>query len=168
MDKVLGVDPGLTGALAVVSKDGSSVAVWDVPVFSVQVGRKNRNELDLHKLDKILKDIRMLGVSIAYVEKVSSMPQQGVSSTFSFGRTYGSLLMGLVCNGFVLEHVTPNVWKKSMKVRKGKESSVLRASELLPSFTNLWNLKKHHNRAEAALIASYGLGLVPKRARLIK
>ena len=84
------------------------------------------------------------------------MPGQGVTSMFSFGFTYGALLQCIVSNGIVLEHIHPKAWRKVLKVRKGKDGSRMRASELMPEYAELWSLKKHHGRAEAALIAYYG------------
>ena len=48
-------------------------------------------------------------------------------------------------------------WQKAHKVPKGKDGSRLRASELMPRYAELWRLKKHDGRSDAALIALYAL-----------
>ncbi len=49
-------------------------------------------------------------------------------------------------------------WKKKLNLKggkDGKEQSRERAIETFPVFAGRFNLKKHHNRAEAALLAIY-------------
>lgn len=129
--------------------------ICDVPVFKVKRGKKVKREVDHHSLQRILAKYGR-GVTVAYVEAVSAMPGQGVTSMFSFGVTYGSLLQVVVSNDIVLEHVGPKVWRKALSVRKGKDGARMRASELMPKHAEQWSRVKDHGRAEAALIAYYG------------
>jgi hypothetical protein len=80
---------------------------------------------------------------------------------FSFGMTTGAILQGLICQNFVVNHVEPRQWRKDLQVRKGKDGSMQRASELLPQHIEHWKARKHNGRAEAALIALYGLNRQP-------
>ena len=89
------------------------------------------------------------------IEQVGAMPGQGVTSMFRFGEAYGIIKGVLGGLRLPVELVTPSVWKRELKVQKGKESSRLRALELFPEQTDLFKLKKHHGRADAALIALY-------------
>lgn len=154
MGCVLGVDPGLSGALAFIRKDGR-LLVCDVPTFEVVRGKKVKREVDQHGLQEILSKYGR-GVTIAYVEIASAMPKQGATSMFAFGFVYGSLRQAIVSNGIALTHIAPPVWLKALAVRKGKDASRLRASELMPKYAELWSRAKDHGRAEAALIAYYG------------
>lgn len=154
MGCVLGVDPGLRGALAFLHREGR-LLVCDVPTFQVVRGKKKKLEVDQHGLQEILSKFGS-GVTIAYVEVASAMPKQGATSMFAFGFVYGSLRQAIVSNGIALTHVTPQVWTKALAVRKGKDASRLRASELMPKYAELWSRAKDHGRAEAALIAYYG------------
>ena len=154
MSCVLGVDPGLSGALAFLRKDGR-LLVRDVPTFEVKRGKRKKRELNQHGLQEILSKFGS-GVVVAYVEVASARPGQGTTSMFAFGFVYGSLRQAVVSNCIALEHVTPQVWRKVLKVRKGKDASRLRASELMPEYAELWSRVKDHGRAEAALIAYYG------------
>ena len=88
----------------------------------------------------------------AYVEKVHSSPQMGVTSAFTFGQGYGALLMLLTCKGIPFEQVTPQKWQKAMGCMSKGDKNVTkrRAQELFP------NLKITHATADALLIGEYG------------
>jgi len=47
---VVGIDPGLTGALAAIDVQGAVLLVADLPVHHFTIGRKVRAELDLASL----------------------------------------------------------------------------------------------------------------------
>ena len=155
MTVVLGIDPGLTGALAVLDSDGK-LEVWDIPTHEIEVGKKRKKTINLQYLDRIFADIRSMAL-IAYIERVGARPKQGVTSCFNFGVVYGALKMGLAAHNFSVNTVEAREWCKVLRVPRGKDGSLLRASELMPSCAEHWPLKKHHNRADAALIAYYGL-----------
>jgi hypothetical protein len=85
------------------------------------------------------------------------MPGQGVSSTFKFGRTCGQLqgiLAGLFVPTFL---VRPAVWKLALGLTSDKYMSMELASKVFPEKKDMWVLKKHNDRAEAALLAYYGI-----------
>jgi hypothetical protein len=92
-----------------------------------------------------------LGVR-AYLEAVSSSPQMGVVSSFSFGRGYGNLEMALTAAGIPFERVRPQVWQKALNcLTKGsKNVTKQRAQELFP------DIKCTHAVSDALLIAEYG------------
>ena len=158
MIRVLGVDPGLTGAITLLSD--KDLEVWDIPTFELLKNKKKRNELDMHGLGKILSDLRPFA-SKAYVEEVHAMTKkgvkQGVTSMFSFGWVCGAIRQALVDRDFAIEMVSPRKWQLALGVKKGSDGSLLRASELLPSYADKWSRKMDHNRAAASLIAYYGL-----------
>ena len=51
--KILGVDPGLGGALAILIADGS-LAVFDMPVHQLKRGGKNKHEIDRYELARLV------------------------------------------------------------------------------------------------------------------
>jgi crossover junction endodeoxyribonuclease RuvC len=83
------------------------------------------------------------------------MPGQGVSSVFSFGRTYGAIEGVVASLGIPMRRVVPQVWIKKMKVRNGKDGARAMAMELFPHSADKFARKKDHNRADAALLAYY-------------
>jgi crossover junction endodeoxyribonuclease RuvC len=90
----------------------------------------------------------------AIVELASSMPKQGVASTFRYGRATGSIEAVIACCGIPVTIVAPNTWKRFYGLYGAdKETDRQRALQLFPSAHALLALKRHHNRADAALIA---------------
>ena len=152
-DRILEIDPGLSGALAVLSLDGGLV-VHDMPVVEVERGGKAKRETDTAALAAI---VRELGDCVAWVERVGARPGQGVSSMFSFGRGVGQIEGVLAALRVPVSYVIPQSWRKAMRVPEGKDGSRLRASQLLPAYSTEWRRSKDDGRAEAALIALYGL-----------
>ncbi len=84
------------------------------------------------------------------------MPKQGVSSTFRTGLGYG-IYIGILATLLVpFTEIRARIWKQDMVVPADKDGALLRASELMPKYANLWPLKKDNGVAEAALIALWG------------
>ena len=137
MSAIMGIDPGLTGAIGILHVDGS-VAVEDMP----------RNPRDLYEL---LREWRCR----AFVEQAQAMPKQGVSSTFKTGYGYGLIIGVLAGLGIPYQTVTPAVWKRAMGLwGKDKEASRALARSLWPEAP--LGRKMDHGRAEALLLAEYG------------
>lgn len=146
---VVGIDPGNSGAIAILRDDGSLDAI-DMPVVDKVV-----NGTLLHGALVILAGDDP--VDLVVIERVSSMPKQGVASTFKFGRAFG-IAEGVVA-GLAWRHtlVTPQTWKKAMGCTSDKERSRRLAIERWPESAHLFARKKDDGRAEAALMAVYGL-----------
>jgi crossover junction endodeoxyribonuclease RuvC len=154
MTLFVGVDPGISGAIAILNKDGEIVQLSDMPVTSVKVGSSTKNIVSPQALAddlSILRDHR----SIALIEKVASRPGQGVSSVFGFGRSLGVVEGVLAGMGIPVEMISPAVWTKAMRVNSGKDGSRQRAMELWPKRAGDFKRVKDHGRAEASLIALY-------------
>jgi len=142
---VVGVDPGLSGAIAWV-KDGVVLDAVDMPVMDGRV--------DAPALADII--CKYGTPEMVIVEKVSSMPGQGVASTFKFGQSYGALLGVFGALKLRIVHVTPRKWKGSMGLSSDKEMARARAIDTWPDSSDLFRRKKDHGRAEACLLASWG------------
>lgn len=108
MTTCVGIDPGKKGALAAF-RDGEPVEWLVMPLAG--------KEIDWHAIAAWLKDLGE--VSLAVLEKVHSMPKQGVSSTFKFGTCYGGLLGVLAALEIPCHLATPQSWKK--RVLEGTE-----------------------------------------------
>jgi Holliday junction resolvasome RuvABC endonuclease subunit len=141
----IGVDPGANGAIAWIDERGKS-CVEKMPDT-------------LQDLWELIRDITNFPRSAidgrkykAYIEQVSSSPQMGVVSAFSFGRGYGNLEMALTAAGIPFERVRPQVWQKAMgcMTKGNKNISKAKAQELFP------DKKVIHATADALLIALYG------------
>lgn len=154
---VLGIDPGLSGALALYDPDGGLLSVDDVPVLEARrASGKIKRSVDAYELSRLIDSLSK-HIGIVMLEQVGVRPGEGAVGAFSFGEGYG-LIRGICCANFLrVELVTPQVWKRAMGVKGDKDESRARASQLMPTNCGLWPLKKHDGRAEAALIALYGV-----------
>jgi crossover junction endodeoxyribonuclease RuvC len=150
---IVGIDPGLAGALAFLDPAISTVETFDIPTHVLARGGKQRREIDIAGLIGILAVRR---VDHAFIEAVGAMPGQGLSSTFSFGKTYGIVLGTVVSRNIPISLVAPVKWKRAMGVGRSKDGCRARASQLLPAHADQWRLRRNDGRAEAALIALYG------------
>lgn len=155
MTYFIGIDPGLSGAIARYDPATNDLVVHDVPTHELKRNGKTKREVDLHGLARIMDAMtKNQGCSIL-IEQVGSMPGQGVSSVFAFGKVYG-ILLGVSAATFVpLDTVTPAVWKKAIGVTASKDGSRAKASGLLPQHSHYWSRVKDDGRAEAALLAIY-------------
>jgi crossover junction endodeoxyribonuclease RuvC len=153
---IAGIDPGLSGAIALlpINCDGPRlVTVFDMPTFELERNGKKKRELDCAGIAAIFTTAT---IDEVWLEQVGPMPKQGVSSVFSFGGSYWAMRMAATMALKPLYLVTPQVWKKALRVPAAKDGARARASSLMPYAAKNWPLVKHDGRAEAALIAYYG------------
>ena len=145
----IGIDPGLTGAIAKVQ--GGNIEVWDMPTLEL---RKKRF-VNAPMLADLISSIRTPECEV-FLERVSARPGQGVTSMFSFGTSCGIIQGIIAALHLPLTLVSPQEWRKKMGVPKGKDGSRLRILELRPDLAFRFSRKKDHGRADAVLLALYG------------
>lgn len=145
---ILAIDPGVSGALAFYDSNTSGrVAVFDMPILD---GNVNPHAL-LHHVQTFKPDG-------AIIEQAAPHPKEGVKSVWRFAAAFTVACTVVRLQHITLRLVTPSQWKKTMGLpggREGKEASRLRAIDSFPLCAQHFNLKKHHGRAEAALLALY-------------
>jgi crossover junction endodeoxyribonuclease RuvC len=151
---VAGIDPGKTGALAILHPDGSA-EFFDVPTVKLKGKIKPAWSLWARQwcmaLDMALPDM-------VVIEDIAARPGQGVTSMFTFGRTLG-FVHGLVqaTTSCPVHFVTPSVWKAKLGLQNSdKGASREKCSNLYPSTAPHLGRVKDDGRAEAALLAHYG------------
>ena len=147
----IGIDPGVSGGIALLREDGSVVRAVAMPA----------TEADLFQL---LSDLDRFsgpndsGPVKAVLERVSASPRMGVVSAFTFGKGYGALLMALTATRISFDLVSPSKWQPAMGViysgrakqgQRDKNVSKRRAQQLFPSLTIT------HAIADACLLAEY-------------
>jgi len=113
MTAFIGIDPGLHGALAAIRSDGARLAHRAMPVAG--------GEIDCLELRDWIGDLSFTRSVYVAVEKVHSMPKQGVASTFKFGCGYGMIRGVCAACGWSITLVTPQAWKR--EVLKGYSKS---------------------------------------------
>ena len=154
---VLGIDPGISGGWAII--DGNEVACGDLPTYD--------KTINAYELSDIIK---AHNIGMAAVERVHLMPGQGISSGGKFMKAYGMCLGVIAAQMIPVKHPTPMKWKRDLALTPApshlskpqqttwkKEQARHVASDLYPRFAHMWARKKDHNRAEAVLIATWGI-----------
>lgn len=152
---VLGIDVGLTGAIVLVGGECKSLRmIEDMPTRLE--GREKRRELDLDALAKLFEEAREYKPDFVVIEAQGPAPGQGLASTFKLARQFGQI-EGLAHGmGFRVELVRPHVWKAALRLGSDKERSRTAARKLWPRVT-YFDRVKDHGRAEAALLAHWGI-----------
>jgi hypothetical protein len=151
--KVLGIDPGLDGGVAL--WDGETLVAFEIPTLKA---RSRGREMDLAMIADTL-DLLCPDIDHAFIERVSSRPNEGSASSFKFGVVTGELRGLLTGRRIPITRPTPSQWKSKMGVGASKDASMAMASELFPSHVALFYGPQGGKRdgvAEAALIAWYG------------
>lgn len=150
--RVLGIDVGLNGAIAVVEGD-QLIEVHDMPTFSMERNGKNKRMVNAAELARL---IRQAAPGCAYLERLNAMPGQGVTSMFSMGQSLGVVLGILAALDIPTTTIPPRTWQRALDVPQGKDGSRYRAAQLFPARAELFKRVKDNGRSDAALIAVYG------------
>lgn len=159
-----GIDPGQDGAVGSVFPDGV-VEIVDVPLF-VAKGKKSYDVGGMVTILRRLADLARhstgAGLTVA-IEKVHSMPKQGVASSFTFGKGYG-IWLGIL-SALEIRHVlvTPQRWQGKVLAGVAKDSPAEEAAvaaRLYPQASPHLRGPKgglREGRVDAVLLAHYGL-----------
>lgn len=150
---VLGIDPGICGAFARLSDDAPLV-IHDMPILTIQRGAKKKREMDAHVLSDLIENHLP---DHAFLEQAWARPGEAASVSFTNGCNFGTVLGILAALQVPYTVVPPQRWKKALQVPAEKDGARARASQLLPQYASEWRRVKDDGRAEAALIALYGL-----------
>lgn len=156
MSLYIGIDPGLSGGLAITNKTGT-IAVFPMPVLDIG-GKK---EINIKSLSNWFKS-NAYGCKMVGVEIQHAMPKQGVTSMFKIGKGYGIIIGILNALDIPFTEIRANEWQKEMfkGQPKGntKDLSKKIAQQLYPTIvfkatskcTNI-----HDGMTDSALIATY-------------
>ena len=166
----IGIDPGMNGGLVAITP--KTVVVTPMP----------STERDVYSWFYALPDIGYQNGAMAWnmmatIEKVSSMPRNGVASMFKFGWGYGGLRMSLIAVNIPFEETTPQTWMKAFgiaprvkpKKKRGSTKKVggesdtqwkdrlrAKAQQLFPDLECWgWNVTEQRKVSDALLIAEY-------------
>lgn len=167
---VLGIDPGLDGALALVSEEGV-LEIFDTPSVAVKGGRA----IDAYGVHDWMRETdRKFLISYAFIEQQWVRPQKrkredgtdgpatGPAAGLKTGINYGITIGLLTAMRWRVDApVSPQRWKRALGLSgQPKDASRKLACDIWPSSAHLFARKKDVDRAEACLIAHYGLKVV--------
>lgn len=155
MTCVIGIDPGLSGGMAVYDLYAKKlVEVRPLPVIEIKNGRYTDRNIDEHAFAEMIGiAVEAYEVELVVIEKVHSSPQMGVASAFKFGDNYGVVRTACTIYAPRVEYVTPQRWKARMMLSFDKKQSLAMARKMFGQ--DHFPKQKHEGLAEAALIAFY-------------
>lgn len=171
---ILGIDPGLKGALALYDPLFQEIVDFtDMPTTARPNGK---TEIDAAKLlgwlggksagrDASGDQPRHSQIRYCLLERVHAQTYidgsgqrrgQGAVASFSFGLGYGIVIGVLTALGIPIYPVQPAVWKGALGLSSDKMASIALARKRWPELQDSLTRKKDDGRAEAMLIAAFG------------
>lgn len=158
LQRVLGIDPGLGGALALIA-DGYVQEVIDMPIQAKAFGSGNQ----VH-VPKLLSVLMVVDPTFVVIERSQPMQGQGKrqspAGAFSMGDSFGSLRACVESLTLPCVYVPATTWKTQLGLagkRKNADAPITLATQLYPNSERWLQRKKDHDRAEAILLAHWAL-----------
>ena len=154
----VGIDPGKSGAITVIEYTEVSSRSGYISTDTI-IASYSFDNTDQDVYQWVSNCIDPLSAH-ATIEQVHAMPNQGVTSMFTFGYKYG-FAIGLL-NALQIPYalVTPQKWQKAMNCLSKGDKNVTKTMA-----QRLWpKLKITHKTADSMLIAEYGRKHVWKSA----
>jgi crossover junction endodeoxyribonuclease RuvC len=155
--RILGIDPGLSGALVVLDTS-VIVAVIDAPTIKMVKAHRTRSELDVDAMVRAVGDWATGPTMFAVIEMAETRPHQSITSALTTGIGMGIWEGILAAYRLPRERVLARTWKAAMRIPggpEGKGQARKKAAELFPAVADKFKRVEDHGRAEAALIAEY-------------
>ncbi len=152
---VIGIDPGLNGAMALLTSDGVLLDLADMPVLADGTGGKRAINAAL-----LAVQVRTWAPGLAYCEFVGARPGEGAVGAFSFGRSRGVIEGALGALAVPVQMIAPASWKRRVGIPPGPDRKDAARSEAIrrwPGKADRFARVKDDGRAEACLIAMAGL-----------
>lgn len=166
MGVVVGIDPGLGGAICFLDEASGSLSLWDMPVHEGR--RSGDTEVDYERLHSILTMVCPRTPRLLVIEDVFGRPGQGGKSMFTFGAAYGAAISACAASRIRTVRVLPKVWQFQIlgPFTAGDSKDASRAWALANHPRDLFirgaGKKPDHNRTDAAAIATYGSRTFPE------
>ena len=151
MTKIVGIDPGVTGALSFIDTDTKALDLTDMPITQfgktkLVAGREVASWLSARSPDLVV------------LEHVGPQPTDGKVGAFTFGGMFASIYGIADALGYRVRLVRPQLWKTRLGLNKDKARSMKRALQLYPDAKPLLygpRVGAKIDRAEALLLAHW-------------
>lgn len=162
MSIIIGVDPGLTGAMALLDSQRGVLDIQDIPTEpngtdsgAMRSWVATRKTMDLLHDWSVKFDMHRewVGVFIERPIPMPTLPAQTIAAQFD---TFG-VLRSLLGRHAGVNVVNPREWKKLYALGSDKDASRNLAMRLYPDAQHWLKRVKDHNRAESLLIAHWAL-----------
>lgn len=141
----IGIDPGARGGIGLVGTTEQGVEIVDATPYTNQ---------SLIAMCEVFQ-----GRCKVFVENVHAMPNQGVTSMFTFGKSFGYILGVLDAFQMDVTLVDPRTWKKHFGISADKQQSINKCKDLYPEVNLLPTprcRRESDGMAESLLLARYG------------
>lgn len=155
---ILGIDPGVHGALALVYYEGEipRVRVFDMPIKTQYINGSGRSRIEEDQLQQWCERYAP-EIERGVMEDVHAMPKDGPVQAHTFGYANGLVVGMLRAHKISIDKISPADWKKKYGLSNDKNRSRLVASRFFPKDDAQWSRKMDDGRAEAALLGLLGL-----------
>ena len=152
-----GVDPGVTGGLALINQGKELLAIVRMPVF--RAGKYH--QLNIHDVGSWIAETGQThsGDAVVGIEQQHARGLEGRQSIANHHRAWGLLEGYFTGLGFPVIEMRPVDWQRAMKMtpqkitKDRKQASRRKVQGLYPDQSNLFKLVRDEGLAEAVLIA---------------
>jgi hypothetical protein len=157
---IAGVDPGTSPTIGVIDSESGRISVYDELSAATRINGRNTSQPVPELIAFALAESQP---DLVLIEHVWMRPVRGPAAqgAVSQARLVASmhLVWGVAAGlGLRVELVVPGNWKRHFHLRGGaKEDSRLKCLSIMPATARFLMRKMDHNRAEALLLARYGL-----------
>jgi len=149
-----GIDPGVTGAVALVTVDpenGTGLTIHPTPVLWVRVGKSQRRRYEIAPLLDLLRSFP--AITLAYVEEQHARPGQGVASTFATGYGAGLWTACLVACHIPFVAIHPRRWRQQVGLPHAKDYKTRKAQVRLAASRRFPDSAIQLDHADAVMLA---------------
>jgi crossover junction endodeoxyribonuclease RuvC len=153
----IGIDPGLTGAIATLC--GNDLHIRDIPVVELKRGRTVRHRVDMYAIQLLMNRLAALAPDATLIEDVWGLPGQSAPAAHAFGVCCGQIQQACVAANLAPKLVAAATWKLALRIPSDKGAALDAARKLWPG-APYFHRAKDHGRAEAALIARYAQQII--------
>lgn len=119
---IIGIDPGLDGAISFYNEETKEITNHILPTYSVKAKgktksgkEKNQRHLDVKEFKRIIEhEIKGQEQIIVMLEDVHSLHGVASNATFNFGKIVGQIQATLTCLNIEFNLVQPKIWQKEV------------------------------------------------------
>jgi len=157
---VIGIDPGLQGAIVSIKDDGKLFDIHDMPTVNIQKGKTSKSMYDISILCTILSQISSEKDTV-FIEKTQPIYGVRVQASYGLGYCEGLLVGILTARKISYELIRPQEWQKHFKITKARGDKKIQSYQIARQLFPLAELatprgRKLDGRSDALLIAEWG------------
>ncbi|CAH8267340.1 unnamed protein product [Arabidopsis lyrata] len=157
---IIGIDPTLSGALAVLKfddKGSCSAQVYDTPRRQVVVQNIPRSRFKEKSMLELIRTLDVPSGTKAFVAKMILYEDDNIMAAYNAGLGYGLWTGILLTSNISVSSVAPSTWKKHFKLSiYSRDGGRKLALKMFPSLSSQLTRRRDYARANALLIAAYG------------